>query len=135
MKQEKSFRVNIYTPYGIYVSRDADYLSVFTPKGEIGVLPGHASLISLLEISKLVIRLSSQEDVYAIGGGFINIKEESVVDLLVNSIEKQDEIDIDRAMEAKKRAEEHLEDGESDIARAKIALAKALNRINIYNGK
>ena len=65
----------------------------------------------------------------------MHIKEDHTVVLLVNSIERSDEIDIARAKEAQKRAEARLakRDEEVDIKRAEAALSRALNRISVYN--
>ncbi len=134
---EKKIRVVIYTPYGKYLSTEGDYLSVKTAIGVIGVLPNHAPLISTLEISKLIIRNNGNELHYAIGGGVIHIKKDHSIHLLVDSIERQDEIDVNRALAAKKRAEERLNEKnkEVDIARAKLSLLRALNRIEVSEDK
>ena len=132
---DKNFKVYIYTPFGQYLTTECDYLSTKTPLGVMGVLPNHAPLISTLEISKLTIKQNGQELVYAIGGGVIHIKDDHSVTLLVDSIERSDEIDIDRAEAARKRAEErinnHNPDEEIDVQRARAALMRALNRIDI----
>ena len=133
----KIFKVDILTPYGKYLSTNAEYLSVLTPKGVAGILPGHAELISTVEICKLTIKAGEQELSYAIGGGLMHIKEGTHVVLLLKSIERSDEIDLDRATQAKQRAEERLaaHDDEIDVVRAKASLARALNRISVYESK
>ena len=128
---DKSFRVSISTPFGKYLQTQAEYLSVTTGMGVLGILPNHAPLITNLEICELVIQSGKETLRYAIGGGLLNIKQNNDVVLLVNSIERSDEIDIERAIAAKLRAEEHLKDEEADIARAKAALNRALNRIAV----
>ena len=103
--------------------------------GVIGILPNHAPLISTLEISKLVIRKNGQETIYAIGGGVINIKKDHSVTLLVDSIERKDEIDKERALSSKERAERRLKennnDKDVDVQRAKASLLRALNRLSV----
>ncbi len=131
---EKSFKVSIYTPFGQYLTTTCDYLSTKTAMGVIGVLPNHAPLISTLEISKLILRNEGFESVYAISGGVIHIKKDHSVTLLVDAIEKSDEIDVERAKAAQKRAEERLNSGnltEFDVNRAKASLLRALNRIDV----
>lgn len=131
---DKKFQVSIYTPYGKYLVAECDYLSVTAAKGVMGVLPNHAPLISTLEISKLIIRNGNNELTYAIGGGVINIKKDHSVTLLVNSIERSDEIDVERAKESQKRALERINNpntSEIDIARAKSSLLRALNRLSV----
>ena len=131
---EKKFQVSIYTPFGKYLVTDSDYLSVTTANGPIGVLPNHAPLISTLEISKLTIKNGNREYNYAIGGGVINIKKDHSITLLVDSIERSDEIDVNRAKDSQKRALERInnpKNNEVDIARAKLSLLRALNRLNV----
>jgi F-type H+-transporting ATPase subunit epsilon len=130
---DKKLKVIIYTPYGLYLQTEADYLSTTSAVGVIGILPNHAPLVSTLEISKLVIKNNSVENIYAIGGGVIHIKKDHTVVLLVNSIESKDDIDIERAYAAKKRAEDRL-NGSGDgleINRAKLSLLRAINRIEV----
>ena len=130
---EKTFRVEIYTPLGKYLSTDADFLRVTSKVSVLGILPNHAPLVTSLEICRLTIKKNSKEFHYAISGGVMNIKKDHSVVLLVNSIESSDEIDVKRALEAKKRAEERIaaHDDEIDISRAKAALSRALNRLSI----
>ena len=131
---KKKFQVSIFTPYGKYLVTYCDYLSTSTDVGVIGILPDHAPLISTLEISRLIIKNDNATNHYAIGGGVIHIKKDHSVTLLVNSIEKSDEIDIERAKAAQKKAEEEIKNGDLDskeIQRARIHLLRALNRINV----
>ena len=129
-----SFNVEIYTPTGKYFAGNVNYLTVTSSVAVLGILPEHAPLITTLEICKLTIKINSKEFNYAIGGGVLHIKKDHSAVLLLDSIERSDEIDIDRAKEAQKRAEERLakHSDEVDIKRAQIALAKALNRISVY---
>ena len=130
---DKLFKVEILTPFGQYLTTEADYLSTTSVMGVMGVLPNHAPLISTLEISKLIIRRNDQEYTYAIGGGVIHIKKDHSVTLLVESIERSDEIDVKRALSAKERAEKRLHENTSevDIQRAKASLLRALNRLSV----
>ena len=130
---EKKFVVDIFTPTGHYLKTDADYLSVTTGLGVVGILPNHAPLITNIEISKLTIKNNGAETIYAVSDGFMHIKKGTQVVLMVNSIESADEIDIDRALASKARAESRI--GEQDVARARASLARALNRISIYEKK
>ena len=132
---EKEFVVDIYTPTGHYLKMMADYLSVTTGLGVVGILPNHAPLVTTIEISKLTIKNSGAEYQYAVSTGFMHIKKGTHVVLMVNAIERKDEIDINRAIAAKERAESHLGHPEEDTVRAKAALARALNRISIYEKK
>ena len=128
-----NFQVEIYTPTGKYFSGDVDFLTVTSSVAVLGILPDHAPLITTLEICKLTIKIGSEELDYAIGGGVMHIKNDHSVVLLLDSIERSDEIDVNRAKEAQKRAEARLANNsdEIDVKRAQIALSKALNRISV----
>ena len=127
-----SFHLLILTPYGRYFEGDVAFLEVHSEEYNLGILPGHAPLVSTLAISKMTIKAMGKVSVYAIGGGVINVEKERAT-LILNSVERDDEIDVARAQEAKKRAEERLSLGATenavDVNRAKIALLKAINRI------
>lgn len=131
---ENTFNLNILTPYGHYFEGPVEFLEVRSDKYNLGIYPGHAPLVSTLVIGKMTLRMKGRNEIYAIGGGIINIEKEKVT-LILDSIESRDEIDLERAKEAKKRAEERLKniknDEVIDINRAKIALLKAINRIDI----
>ena len=131
---EKTFHLNILTPYGHYFEGEVEFIEVRSEKYNLGILPGHAPLISTLEVGKMVLRIRSVNEIYAIGGGIINVEKDKVT-LILDSVERADEIDLERAKEAKKRAEDRLniskEDDAIDVNRAKLALLKAINRIDI----
>ena len=128
--------LRIITPTGTYLVQSVDYLEVRAPHSVLGILPGHAPLVSTLIIGPLKTKVGDNTNYYAAGEGVINVKKDETV-VMLSSIEKVDEIDIDRAIEAKKRAEERLQrakdDTDVDIARAESALSRALNRIKVYN--
>ena len=133
---DKELTIYIFTPQGRYLRTNADYLGVVSTAGALGILPNHSPLITKIEISELVIKNGGNTMRFAVSGGLMNVKENSEVTLLLNAIERSDEIDINRAEAAKERAEKRLdEDDDIDVARAKGALSRALNRIAIYNKK
>ena len=133
---DKELTIYIFTPQGRYLRANADYLGVVSTAGALGILPNHSPLITKIEISELVIKNGGNTMRFAVSGGLMNVKENSEVTLLLNAIERSDEIDINRAEAAKERAEKRLdEDDDIDVARAKGALSRALNRIAIYNKK
>lgn len=128
------FHLVVITPYGRYYDDVVDFLEVRSEDYSLGILPGHAPLVSTLSVCKMTTRHQGRTNVYAIGGGVININKEQVT-LILDSIERSDEIDLVRAKEAKRRAEERLEQSKKDetidVSRAKLALLKALNRIGL----
>ena len=128
----KTFLLEIYTPYGKYFDRYVDELVIQTEEYVLGILPNHAPLIAKVKTNKMEIVQNGERKCYANGEGLINVTKEKVV-LIVESIESKDEIDIDRARAAKKRAEERLKEPLNiDIERATKALIRANNRIEIY---
>ena len=128
----KTFLLEIYTPYGKYFDRYVEELVIQTEEYVLGILPNHTPLVAKVKTSKMEIFQSGEKKCYAIAEGLINVKKDGVV-LLVESIESKDEIDIDRAKQAKERALGRLKQPlQYDIERAQRALIRANNRISIY---
>ena len=131
----KTFLLEIYTPYGKYFDRYVDELVIQTDEYVLGILPNHAPLIAKVKTSKMEIVQNGERKCYANGEGLINVTKEKVV-VIVESIESKDEIDIDRAKDAKRRAEERLKEPLNiDIERATRALIRANNRISVYENE
>ncbi len=131
----KKFHLDIYTPYGQYLSQEIDYLSVSSEEYKLGILAGHAELISTVTICEIEIEVDGQRTYYATSGGMIKVKDNQV-DLILQTIESSEEIDLERAQAAKERAERRLAEPELETlrqTRARLALARANNRINIKN--
>ena len=128
----EEFNLVVLTPYGKYLDTHITFLEVRNDKYSMGITKGHAPLISTVGIEPVKIRIKGQDFLYACGGGIINVDKEKVT-LVLNSIERSDEIDLERALSSKKRAEERLNSNseEIDITRAKASLARALQRIHI----
>jgi len=134
---EKKLHLEILTPYGRYLSTDADYLGLTSVTSALGILPNHTPLITKIEICKITIKNDGVISLYATSGGILHIEKGSKAILLLDSIESSDEIDIDRALKAKERAETLLlnKNNDTDIIRAKAALSRALNRLSIKQNK
>ena len=105
-----AFHLDILTPYKKYMSKDVTYLRVRNDDAVLGILPGHAPIITTVNISEMMIKDDNgKETLFAVGGGLLSIKD-NVATLMVNSIESQDEIDFSRAEAAKERAMHRLEE-------------------------
>ena len=127
-----TFLLEIFTPFGKYYDRYVDELVIQTDDYVLGILPNHTPLVSKVKISKMFIIQNGDRKCYAIGEGLLNISKDGVT-LLLESIESKDDIDIDRARDAKKRAEERLATLVNiDVERAQRALNRANNRISVY---
>ena len=100
--------------------------------GQLGILPNHAPLMTMLEPGELLIRKNGQETYLAISGGFLEVLENKVV-ILADTAERADEIDVTRAEEAKRRAQERLEQRQLgvDLVRAEAALKRSLTRLKV----
>ena len=128
------FKVEFYTPEGLFKTVDADVLNVVTNDGQRGILPNHMPIVAPLVISKLEVRLNNKSSYYAISNGVLNFKD-NLAKVIVETIEDKDSIDIERAEAAKQRALNRLNSNSPsiDIERARIALNKALNRIDVFH--
>jgi F-type H+-transporting ATPase subunit epsilon len=116
------------------VAREA-VSAVFVPgrEGYLGILPGHAPLLSELKPGELSYVQEGGTHYLAVSGGFVEVLPDRVI-VLTSSAERPEDIDVERAERAKARAEERLRkasDPEIDEARALAALARALNRLAV----
>ena len=130
------FKLEIITPRGIYLEKEVDSLTVKLSSGYRTFLKGHAPLIGSLAYAPMHIISLGKVDYYALHGGAINVTKEKVV-LIVNAIEHAKDIDVARAKESKKRAEERIskKDPDIDIKRARLALTRALTRLKAAEQK
>lgn len=125
------FKVKIITPTGLYKEDEATLLNIVTTEGQRGLLSNHMPLVTMLVVSKMTIVNDKVRDDYAIGGGMLYFAD-NVATVLVDSIEQKDDIDVERALAAKERAEERLKKEDNfDQKRAQVALEKAINRIKV----
>lgn len=100
--------------------------------GELGILPHHAPLMTMLQPGELLIRKGDEETYMAVTGGFLEVKPDEVI-ILADACERSEEIDIERAEAAKKRAEERLKSMEpvTDHAYTEAALRRAIARLKV----
>jgi F-type H+-transporting ATPase subunit epsilon len=127
---EKSIKLDIVTPERIVYSQEADFIVAPGSDGQLGVLPGHAALITSLDIGILKIKANDKEEKLAISGGFFEIKENKAV-VLAETAERSEDIDITRAIQAKERAEQRLatKEADTDLLRAEASLKRAMTRL------
>lgn len=121
--------VKIITPKGIYKETKASIINVVSEDGQRGILKNHMPIVVSLVISKMTMEEEKRET-YAIAGGSLYFKDNECT-ILTPAIEHEEEIDLNRALAAKGRAEKNLQDPNKDIKRAELALKRALNRISI----
>ena len=126
----KTFQLDIVTPTKVISEGQVEYLRAPSTEGLFGILGGHAVATILIDIGEIKVTKEGKEFYYATNGGFADIRPESVM-LLVETAEKNSDIDKDRAEEAMRRANDRLQDNETNLKRAKDAIARARNRLKI----
>ncbi len=135
MDNKDIIQFKIVTPDGIFYEDDIFQVSVPTKDGEITILARHNPLISVLKAGELRIFDKDGEHPMAVSGGFLEVKAHSSVVILADNAERAEEIDIERAEQARKRAEELLkkaaEAGDVDYAKLQAILERELNRVSI----
>jgi F-type H+-transporting ATPase subunit epsilon len=109
---------------------DVDIIIVPGVEGEMGILPNHAPLLSILKLGVLVIRYQGDEKDFTISGGVVEVQPD-LVTVLADSAENVVEIDVARAEAAKKRAEALLEQGPGPDTDSYLNLEAALRRSNL----
>ncbi|MGG0656529.1 F0F1 ATP synthase subunit epsilon [Rummeliibacillus pycnus] len=131
----KTTVVNIVTPDGPVYDSEVSMVIVKTVTGEMGILPGHIPTVAPLAVSAVRLKKDNNTEVVAVSGGFVEIRPDKVT-ILTPSAEIADHIDMIRAKEAVKRAEQRLQSKQDDIdfKRAELSLKRAMNRINVKEG-
>lgn len=129
---DKVFNLQIISPTRIFFDGDATMVEMKTSEGEIGVLAGHIPLTAILTPGVVKIHQEEGTKEAALHDGFVEIRKDRVT-VLAESCEWPDEIDVERAEEAKERAENRIKSGRKDVdmLRAELALKKALTRIDL----
>lgn len=133
MAEETNFTLKIITPDRVFYEDDAVTMVEFnTTEGEIGIYKKHVPTTVIVKPGILTITKDDEIKEAALHAGFAEILEDKVT-ILAEIVEWPEEIDEDRAEAAKKRAEERLagKTPDMDIARAEIALQRALTRIEV----
>ncbi len=129
------FMLEIVTPDRKFFEEEVDMVIVRGLEGDLGILRGHSPLVTPLDIGKIKIKQAGTTRIAAVAGGYIEVGKEKVT-IISDAAEWPEEIDVDRAEEAKQRAEDRLKRRDNiDVARAEIALRKAVNRINVAEEK
>lgn len=130
---DKKLKLNIVTPTRNFFDKEVDMVIAKTVDGEVGILPDHIPLVSILDVGMIGIKDGSDEKNATINMGFIQVVNNEV-SIFTDSAEWPEEIDIERANKAKERAEQRLKEksADLDIKRAELALKRALNRINAF---
>ncbi|MBJ6726047.1 F0F1 ATP synthase subunit epsilon [Geomesophilobacter sediminis] len=129
----EKLKVELVTPYRKVLSEEADEITATGALGEFGVLPGHAPFLTSLKIGELSYKQNGQVHHLAVNWGYFEVEGDKVT-VLVETAERADEIDLERAKAALGRAETQLksltpEDHNFRVYEA--ALERALIRVQV----
>jgi F-type H+-transporting ATPase subunit epsilon len=131
-----TFQLEIVTPAKLLVKDEAEEAQIPGLSGYLGILPGHAPLLTELGVGIITYKASGTTHTLAVAWGFAEVLPEKVT-ILAEAAERPQEIDVDRAQKAKERAEQLLKSNnpELDYARAEDALQRAETRLNVAKEK
>ena len=131
-----TFKLEIVTPEKKVVDTTAEEMQIPGKNGYLGILPGHAPLITELAVGEITFRESSGEQRLAVAWGFAEVLPDKVT-ILAETAERPGEIDVARAQESKARAEQMLTSGDThvDVERALDSLHRAETRLEVAGKK
>lgn len=130
-------KLDIVTVERQVYSQDVDMVIAPGIEGQLGILPRHAPLLAALTYGELRVKRGAEEESFAIGGGFMEVQPDRVI-VLADTAERAEEIDLERAEAARRRAEERLRahaENRIDFVRAEAALRRSLIRIKVSEAR
>ncbi len=132
MATRNTLHVEVVTAERELYNGEADIVDAPGADGELGILPRHEALLTLLSAGPLTIKLRGAEETLFVSGGFLEVSNDRVT-VLADTAEHADEIDEARAEEARRTAQERLAEVRSNDERAELQaeLARAINRIRV----
>ena len=133
----KKLNFEITTPEKVVFSEKVDEVVLPTPQGEVGILPNHIPLVSLLSPGELRIKMGDEITYMAVSDGFIEVRPDKVV-VLADTAERADEIDERRAEEARQKAIELTKEKRADareFAAITAKMEKELARLRVAKKK
>ena len=129
----EKLKLEMVTPYKKVLSEEVDEITAPGTIGELGLLPGHTPLLTTLKIGELTYTQAGQQYHVAVNWGYLEVGDDKVT-ILVDTAERADEIDLERAKAALGRAEaalKTLSQEDHDFAVMEAALRRALIRIQV----
>ncbi|MDD2189269.1 MAG: ATP synthase F1 subunit epsilon [Eubacteriales bacterium] len=132
-----SVMLEVTTPSKLFYKGEVDLVIVRTLTGDEGFMAGHSWAVKLLDAGELWFQEAGSKDfkIAALAGGFIDVKDS--ITIFTDAAEWPGDIDVTRAEREKEQAENWLKnpsEDDSEIARAKIAIAKSLTRMHVKQG-
>ena len=129
-----TMRLEIVTAERLLYSEDVDMLVAPGVDGQLGILPNHAPLLTTLQPGEIRVDKDGDESYMAVSGGFLEVMANKVT-ILADTAERAEEIDVERAEEAVRRAQERIENRTSDmdLQRALLSLRRSQARLLAAN--
>jgi F-type H+-transporting ATPase subunit epsilon len=131
-----TFKIEIVTPEKMVVKDEAEEMQIPGKNGYLGILPGHAPLITELAVGEISYRKGGSTHYLSVAWGFAEVLPDKVT-ILAETAERPDEINVGRAEEAKQRAEEEFKSGktEDDFTKAENDMKRAEVRLDVAHKK
>jgi len=126
-----SIELQIVTPDRLIVKEQVDEVEIPGTEGYFGVLPGHTPMLASLAVGEMWYRKGQEKTFLSLAYGFAEVLPDRVT-ILATLAERAEDIDVARAEEAKRRAEQRLQQAKDvDYERARVALVKSLARLQV----
>ena len=129
--------LEVVTPNRLVLSQEVEEITAPGAEGEFGILPGHTPFFTTLKVGEVMYRLGREQRHMAVTWGFAEVLPDKVT-ILAEAAELEDEIDVERAKNAKKRAEESLKElnpEDKEFYQAMAAFERAMNRLTVASGR
>ncbi len=126
--------LKIIAPDRVFYDGEADFVEFTTANGDIGVYPGHVAQTEVIYPGVLTIHNGSEVKEAALHSGFVEILPDSIT-IVAEAVEWPEEIDFNRAEQARIRAERKIKDAASDETKAELALKRSVLRISMADKK
>lgn len=128
-------KFKIVTPEKTIYENEISQVSVPTMEGEVTILPNHIPLISILKAGELRFKDKQGEHQMAVSGGFLEVRGKNEIVILADSADRVAEIDVAKAEEAKKRAQEQMANLKNaqdvDYAKLQAIIDRELNKLKV----
>lgn len=135
---DNSFLLKITTPDGKKFEENVEMANFTLSDGDIGIMKGHLPLVGVIEISIMNYKKGNTFYPIAISGGILQVSPDKI-NVLADAFETKDELNFQRALKAKQKAEDDiknaLNDSSIDVLKAELALKRALNRMKLNDIK
>lgn len=132
MSQRPTLHVTVVTAERTVFDGEAEMVNAPGSEGQLGILPRHAPLLTTLAVGELRVRQNGQDEGFFVGGGFLEVNR-NVVTVLADDAERASSIDESHAQEARRRAQQLLEQRPEGIDEAAVAaeLERAVGRLHV----